>query len=404
MGLQSTAQVVIGAQFGDEGKGRMIDAYAASVGRDGLVIRFNGGAQAGHTVVTPAGLRHVFSHIGSGALVGAATFLSRFFITHPILFCKEIESLQKKGLDPTVYVDPGSPVTTPYDMLLNQLIEQERGANRHGSCGIGFGETIERHLTSAYRLTVADLTDRVLLIARLEAIRREYAPARLLRLGLGAALARNADRFGSEAILERFLEDIQQFLQGTTVTGLTEASHGRHLLFEGAQGLLLAQDCAFFPHVTRSNTGLRNVLTIAAELDLRTLAVTYVTRPYLTRHGAGPLPHELPEKPYVGIVDATNLPNEWQGALRFGWLDLDRLQEAIVRDLAEAAGLAKTNIRARLAMTCLDQIGDEKLTYVSNGAQRQVSVAAFSAIVTETMRQVRVNDCRFFQSKMRSTH
>ena len=65
MQRQKTAQVVIGAQFGDEGKGRVTDYYAAEVGRDGIVIRFNGGAQAGHTVVAPEGLRHVFSHVGS---------------------------------------------------------------------------------------------------------------------------------------------------------------------------------------------------------------------------------------------------------------------------------------------------------------------------------------------------
>ncbi len=66
-----TAQVVIGAQFGDEGKGKISDYYAAAFGTDGIVARFNGGAQAGHTVVTPDGLRHVFGHIGSGALAGA---------------------------------------------------------------------------------------------------------------------------------------------------------------------------------------------------------------------------------------------------------------------------------------------------------------------------------------------
>ena len=120
------AQVVIGAQFGDEGKGRLIDAYAAPLGSQALVIRFNGGAQAGHTVVTPEGMRHVFSHIGSGALVGAATFLSRFFVCHPMLFRKEIESLAIQGVQPDVYVDPQSPVTTPYDMMLNQIIERER--------------------------------------------------------------------------------------------------------------------------------------------------------------------------------------------------------------------------------------------------------------------------------------
>ena len=101
----------------------------------------------------------MFSHVGSGSFVGAATFLSRFFVSHPMLFLKEMESLASKGVHPEVYVDPQSPVTTPYDIMINQIIERERGADRHGSCGIGFGETVERHLMPAYALTVADLAD-----------------------------------------------------------------------------------------------------------------------------------------------------------------------------------------------------------------------------------------------------
>ncbi|HCB15329.1 MAG TPA: adenylosuccinate synthase, partial [Gammaproteobacteria bacterium] len=117
---QTTAQVVIGAQFGDEGKGRWVDYYAAKNSDDGIVIRFNGGAQAGHTVVTPDGRRHVFSHIGSGAFAGAKTFLSRFFVCNPILFLKEREKLAALGIKPVTGIDPASPVTTPYDMMINQ--------------------------------------------------------------------------------------------------------------------------------------------------------------------------------------------------------------------------------------------------------------------------------------------
>ncbi|MBK8508254.1 MAG: adenylosuccinate synthetase [Candidatus Competibacteraceae bacterium] len=382
---EKTAQVVIGAQFGDEGKGRMIDDYAAQVGGDGLVIRFNGGAQAGHTVVTPEGLRHVFSHVGSGAFVGAATFLSRFFVSHPMLFLKEIESLATKGVHPEVYVDPQSPVTTPYDMMINQIVERERGADRHGSCGIGFGETIERNLMSAYALTVADLADAAALAAKLDAIRRDYAPLRLARLGFADSFRRNGDLFLSDAILRHYVDDTEQFLRLATVANLETATRGRQLLFEGAQGLLLDQDHGFFPYVTRSNTGLRNVLALAAELDLAELEVTYVTRPYMTRHGAGPLPHELPEKPYPGIVDATNIPNDWQGALRFGWLDLDVLRDSIIQDLAEASQLTMLALKPKLALSCLDQIGYEEVTYYVSGRRCQAKADRFSTIMMNSL-------------------
>jgi adenylosuccinate synthase len=108
------------------------------VGDDGIVVRFNGGAQAGHTVVAPDGRRHVFSHVGSGALAGAASHpvaLVSFRQSHPVPE-RELAVLAAQGRDAgTVAVDPASPVTTPYDMLINQIVERARGDGRHGSCG-----------------------------------------------------------------------------------------------------------------------------------------------------------------------------------------------------------------------------------------------------------------------------
>ncbi len=382
MRLEKTAQVVIGAQFGDEGKGRLIDHYAASAGSDSLVIRFNGGAQAGHTVVTPEGRRHVFSHVGSGAFAGAATFLSRFFVANPILFLKELKTLAELGVSPTVLIDPASPATTPYDMMINQIIERERGDGRHGSCGIGFGETLERHLHPVYALTVGELADAAL-ADRLAAIRRDYAPARLARLGFGSAYRREAELFQSDAILERYVVDVRRFLGAVTVIDAQAAIQGRQILFEGAQGLLLDQERGFFPYVTRSHTGLRNVLTLAGEWGLERLEVTYATRAYLTRHGAGPLPGELSERPYPEVIDPTNVPNDYQGTLRFAWLDLDLLRRAITADLNDARQCPEISIHPRLAMTCLDQLGDGPAIYCQGGRLRQGGLESLIAAVRQ---------------------
>jgi adenylosuccinate synthase len=390
MRLEKTAQVVIGAQFGDEGKGRLIDHYAALAGGDSIVIRFNGGAQAGHTVVTPEGQRHVFSHVGSGAFAGAATFLSRFFVANPILLLKEMKRLAEWGVTPTVLIDPASPATTPYDMMINQMIERERGDGRHGSCGIGFGETLERNLNPVYALTVGDLADEAL-ADRLDVIRRHYAPNRLARLGFGDACLREAGLFQSDAILERYVEDVRCFLSAVTVMDARAAIQGRQMLFEGAQGLLLDQERGFFPYVTRSHTGLRNVLALAGEWGLERLAVTYATRAYLTRHGAGPLPGELPEKPYPGVTDPTNIPNDYQGTLRFAWLDLDLLGRAIAADLSDVGRVADVSVNPRLAITCLDQLGDGPAIYCLGGRSRQAGLEPFVAIVT---RAVGINSTR----------
>ena len=85
--------VVIGANYGDEGKGLMTDFLCRQHSAD-LVVRFNGGAQAGHTVVTPEGERHVFHHIGSGYFAGVPTYLSKFFVSNPVLFKQEYQELR----------------------------------------------------------------------------------------------------------------------------------------------------------------------------------------------------------------------------------------------------------------------------------------------------------------------
>lgn len=379
------AHAVIGAQFGDEGKGRVLDYYAAMTGENGIVVRFNGGAQAGHTVVTPDGLRHVFSHIGSGALAGAATFLSRFFVSNPMLFLKEWATPAVRRIKPAIYVDPDSPVTTPYDMLINQLVEQERGIGRHGSCGIGFGETIERNLAPDYALTVRDLVDRTVLAEKLDAVRREYAPARLAWLGYGTVYTRHAEWFQSDMILERFMADTGRFMDAVVCAEAQTAIQGRTVLFEGAQGLRLDQERGFFPYVTRSHTGLRNVLTLASEWGLERLTATYVTRVYTTRHGAGPLPHEVSGLPYPGIADATNVPNAYQGTLRFGWLDVDLLQSGIADDLSDAGAFAALDMRVQLAVTCLDQVGDGRITSYQDGVRCRDRLDPLIAAMAESV-------------------
>ena len=161
--------VVIGLNYGDEGKGAAVDWLchgAVSGDRNcgdyyeagsAAVVRFNGGAQAGHTVVTPDGRRHVFSQFGSGTFAGCPTILSRFMMVNPIMFWKERkELLGKVDKLPPVYVDPRAYVTTPYDVFINQELERSRGNDRHGSCGMGIGET-EVRSDSGFALWAVDL-------------------------------------------------------------------------------------------------------------------------------------------------------------------------------------------------------------------------------------------------------
>lgn len=377
--MRHTAHVVIGASYGDEGKGLMTDYHVAPAGKDGIVVRFNGGAQAGHTVVAPGGMRHVFSHLGSGTLAGAATYLSRHFVCHPALFLKEADALAAAGVAlPPVFVDERAPVSTLYDILVNQIVERHRGDGRHGSCGMGFGETIERNRDPAFALTVADLGQGSgYLLHRLAAIRDDYVPRRLAALGIPAPDARSAEWLASDAALQRFAHAAMQFRRMTQPAGPSVLRDSAQVVFEGAQGLLLDQERGAFPYVTRSHTGIRNALDVAGEAGIETLTITYVTRAYLTRHGAGPLAGELPGQPYPGIEDRTNVPNEFQGALRFAHLDLDLLERTIRTDFADALARLGIGATLNLAVSCLDQVG-AAVAYRENGKRKTTQPAALA--------------------------
>jgi adenylosuccinate synthase len=168
----------------------------------------------------------------------------------------------------------------------------------------------------------------------------------------------------SDAVIENFLMDVDVFMDRVEIASWDEiAMRFQSIVFEGAQGLGLDEHYGAFPHVTRCRTGLTDVIHYAERAEITELEVTYVTRTYLTRHGAGPLPGETGGPPYPGIVDKTNVQNPWQGSLRFAPLDPYETAKLIASDLGQAridmavAGGIKLN--PSLAMTCCDQVPDD---------------------------------------------
>lgn len=366
------ATVIIGANFGDEGKGLFTDYMTSQSDEPTTVVRFNGGSQAGHTVELANGTRHVFSHFGSGTLAGAKTFLSRFFAVNPLTFMKEWSELAGKGLTPKVVIDGAAPVTTPYDMMINQIVEDARGHHRHGSCGVGFGETLARHEDSPCILTAADICTQNL-PEKIIRIRDHWLPVRLEQLGVYALSTEWRHRINSDEILEAFLSCCQEMLDRSVLADGDYLKRCGSVIFEGAQGLLLDQNHNWFPHVTRSNTGLQNVVELAQAAEIDALDVVYATRAYLTRHGAGPLPFELAEKPYERIFDATNTPHPYQGTLRFAPLNFDLLKTSITDDLRFANG--KLAVTTMLGVSCMDQL-DETAVYIHEGRRRTATPGA----------------------------
>lgn len=376
------AKVVIGAGFGDEGKGLFTD-YLSSKTDNSLVVRFNGGAQAGHTVVTPYGQRHVFGHFCSNSfLPNARGYLSRYFIINPLIFLKELKQLNEMGLHPVIACHDEAYLTTPYDMIINQWLEESRGSAKHGSCGLGIGETIHRSEVGHKTLQIKDtysiprLRDKLIII-------RAFFERRIDELGLNDFLKENSFIL-NESVIDRYIDDVKE-MNRTLILGVNDFYQdyfkGYDIIFEGAQGLMLDQTMGYFPHVTRSNTGLKNVIELCIQNEIKDLEVIYATRCYKTRHGAGFLNHELKEKPYERIVDLTNIHNKYQDSLRFAYLDLDDLYLFIQKDLDMVKeDIQKHDIKLNktIGISCLDQTDNVK--YYLNGSLYQIKNTNFKDI------------------------
>lgn len=337
------AIAVIGANFGDEGKGHIVD-YLCSVSRDCVVVRSSGGAQAGHTVVTPEGERHVFGHVGSGSLLNKHTHLSRYFTFNPLVLVKEVATLNREV---SISGDPNGIVTTPFDMIVNQLNESLR-SDKNTTCGLGLNETYQRSKTP-YKLEVKDLVDEHVINRKLCLIRDHWIPMRLEQLGIDKTrTGRYGELLQSYAVIDDFIkmsEKAMNIVRIVSDRGLKLL--GETFIMENGQGLLLDMDHRFYPYVTPSNTGLNNPAHLALMLNAQLEAV-YVTRCYVTRHGAGPLPFEE-ELPFP-TDDDTNYENKFQGELRFGLLSLSSLKARIEADTSTVSPIKTT-----LAVTCLDQ-------------------------------------------------
>lgn len=338
--VEKNVKVVIGANFGDEGKGLMTDYFchqSALRGENCIVVCHNGGAQRGHTADTPEGLHHVFHHFGSGTFVGADTYLSEEFILNPMVFRKEWEELKKLGFEPNVYVHPMCRITTPFDMILNQLIEEKRSENRHGSCGIGIYETIERNRSGNVSFAYLFLNDFCGLDqVGLELMRDKYFTKRLSDLNVPLDKEWR-EIFYNKGLIEHYLNDLIFMKKHSFIDKEYILDRYKNIVFEGGQGLLLDQNnTEYFPHLTPSNTGLKNpremILRLFPNADVE---VCYVTRPYLTRHGAGRFDNECSkEEINPNIEDSTNVPNPHQGSLRYGKMDVEELQERICKDFS----------------------------------------------------------------------
>jgi len=316
--------------FGDAGKGLLTDFLARRLGR-GVVVRYNGGAQAGHNVLTPDGRHHTFAQFGAGTFVpGVRTYLSRYVVIHPTALLVEGDLLQQKGVGDAysrLRISAGALVITPFHQAANRIREMARREARHGSCGVGVGEAVEDALTAPETaLRAADLLQPPALRQKLQAIREQkYHQIRPLCSAISdPLLSQELDIFTRDEILENWLAAIERIRQleliapDETLREWLEESE--QVIFEGAQGVLLDAEAGFHPYTTWSNCTTHN----AEELIRSFLpgAPVYrigILRCYAVRHGPGPLPTE--DATLSSLIAEHNRSNPWQGPVRYGWFD-----------------------------------------------------------------------------------
>jgi adenylosuccinate synthase len=341
--------IVVGLGFGDEGKGGCVD-YLCRKHQAHLVCRFNGGHQAGHNVVIADGRHHCFSQWGSGTFAGAETYLSRYMIVNPTFLQYEEEHLQSVGITDAyqrLAIDGGALVTTPFHVAANRFRELHRsilltykktGTGRHGSCGVGIGETVADALQDpAEALRVKDFGNPAEVKSKLEAVRlKKLNEANQLMLDIPVEIPTKLykkllveyDILEDKTLVEQSLDTYLDLIdhRGVRVVNqdyLDTALESGTVIFEGAQGVLLDEEWGIHPHTTWSNCTFGNALELIKGFSGKVTRMG-VTRTYLTRHGTGPFPSEdLGAK----VIDHNSM-RDWQGIFRVGHLDFCLLRYA----------------------------------------------------------------------------
>jgi adenylosuccinate synthase len=279
--------VVVGSQWGDEGKGKIVDVLSEEVD---VVARYQGGANAGHTV--HVGEEEFILHqIPSGILhPGRICLLGNGVVLDPFQFFAEMDRLIERGIDAEerVWVSLRAHLLLPHHKLLDRAAEAGRGDLKLGTTGRGIGPAYEDKV-ARQGIRVAEL--------RVERRARELLAAAAERANLRLAAAGSEERVDRAELADAIFALRERLLRRTVDTGrvIEEALRdGRRVLLEGAQGALLDVDHGTYPYVTSSNTTAGGAAVGVGIGPTRIDAVLGVVKAYTTRVGEGPLPTELP--------------------------------------------------------------------------------------------------------------
>jgi adenylosuccinate synthase len=325
------AYIIVDLGFGDSGKGLLTDFLVRQLKAD-IVVRYNGGAQAAHNVVTADGRHHTFSQFGSGTFnPHVKTYLSRHVVIHPTALLVEGDMLEARDV-PNPFlrlrISDQALVITPFHQAANRLREIARGSHRHGSCGVGVGEAVDDAIRHAdERILAGDLYNPALLRRKLRSIRDRKRDEILVFCKENShdiLQARDYEMFKRDEVIDNWISYLSRIRDLGLITSDDMLERWLHesenVVFEGAQGVLLDADAGFHPYTTWSNCTTTNADELINEIkpDARVFKIG-VIRSHAVRHGPGPLPTETDT--LSSVINEHNQQNEWQGAVRYGWFD-----------------------------------------------------------------------------------
>jgi len=311
----------VGAQWGDEGKGKVVDYLAGSFD---YIARCAGGHNAGHTVIFD-GHRFVLQLIPCGILrPGRQAIIGSGVVVDPQALVAELDTLAKAGIDVNgrLHLSKRAHLIFPYHRQMEKAAEAARGAGKIGTTSRGIGPAYEDKM-ARHGLRVAELMEPALFREKLERVTQEKNAVCEAAYGTKLDMTGVADQYLAYA------ERLRPYAAETSELVNAALDAGRSVLFEGAQGTMLDIDFGTYPFVTSSNATSGGACTGLGVGPMRINGVVGVTKAYTTRVGSGPFPTEMPDLEAKEVRDRGNEYGAVTGRpRRCGWLDLFVLRYA----------------------------------------------------------------------------
>ncbi|MFX0208283.1 MAG: adenylosuccinate synthase [Candidatus Hodarchaeota archaeon] len=337
-GGKMPAVIVVGLQFGDEGKGKVVDFYASDAD---MVVRFQGGANAGHTVIVNGGT-YKFHLLPSGSLQKKQLVIGNGVVIDPVILFQEIKSLEAQGIPINLRISDRAHVVFPFHKEIDGIEETLKGSWSAGTTRMGIGPTYSDKF-ARFGIRIHDLLSKAILMQKLEKLLT-------IRESLLKEHPNCDEKISLEKLVDTYLEygrKLQKFITDTSFKVNEALATKKKVLFEGAQGALLDIDFGIYPFGTSSNTIAGGACTGVGVAPTKIDGILGVLKAYTSRVGTGYFPSELKNNIGDRIREKGNEFGTTTGRpRRCGWLDLFAVNYAV-----------RLNAPNGLAITKLDVLG-----------------------------------------------